>query len=742
MTGVSRFRSIRAKFGLAFVTASLVLVGIGGVVLMNADRLGTALDALRVNGSALRQHTLADMYHDALRGDVYAILHDAAEGQAVDEGVKQLDEDAASFTAAADALAKMPLSSETRQAVAGVRPKIDAYISHARSIGQKAKTDPAGAEADLKPFLARFSELEAAMDEVGNFVEQSSVAVEEKAIEDKKAAALQIGGAGVVVLLLILAGFFWVGSHIVTPIRRLSEAVLRIKDGKDLAVPGADRADEIGEVARNVFHIGSLGRDNQLTVAAMNGSDTMLMITDPDEKMVFVSAKLVDLLMTLEPVFREAREDFSVTKMQGQHLDYYRANPALKRELLLDDGKQRKVRYEIGGQTLIVDMAYIFAVDGTKIGHTLLWRDVTDELKGQTEVAKLVKAAQEGDFSGRIETSGKQGFVHDMAEGLNSLAILVEGAVDECASVMQAVADGDLTKSLDTRYKGSLGRLSASINDTIYRLSETVETLKVTASDVAMSATEITSGANDLSNRTEQQASSLEETAATTEQLAASVKASAQASRQAVQLADESRRVAQSGGAIVQDAVGAMSRIENASKKISDITGVIDEIAFQTNLLALNAAVEAARAGEAGKGFAVVASEVRTLAQRSSEAAKEITALIAASATEVDQGVKLVRSAGEALGQIVGASDRVSHTIEDIATASTEQANGIDEMSQAVAHMDEMTQQNAALAEESAASATSLSDKVDRLDRLIASFRTNSGAVQSAAPPLRSRRVA
>jgi methyl-accepting chemotaxis protein len=171
-----------------------------------------------------------------------------------------------------------------------------------------------------------------------------------------------------------------------------------------------------------------------------------------------------------------------------------------------------------------------------------------------------------------------------------------------------------------------------------------------------------------------------------------------------------------------------MSRIETASQKISDITGVIDEIAFQTNLLALNAAVEAARAGDAGKGFAVVASEVRTLAQRSSEAAKEITALITASVSEVNQGVHLVRSAGDALSKIVHASQKVTATVTEISTAATEQANGIDEMSQTVAHMDEMTQQNAALAEESAASAASLSEQIERLNDLVAAFKVSSSS--------------
>lgn len=304
------------------------------------------------------------------------------------------------------------------------------------------------------------------------------------------------------------------------------------------------------------------------------------------------------------------------------------------------------------------------------------------------------------------------------------LAKQQQHVVGMLADGLDRLAQGDLTCRLTDSVASDYIKLRDDFNGALEGLSDTVKTIQTTSVEVSTAAREINMGANDLSKRTEEQASSLEETAATTEELAASVKASANASRQAVAMAQEAMNVAEKGGSIVTTAVEAMNRIEGASRKISDITGVIDEIAFQTNLLALNAAVEAARAGDAGKGFAVVASEVRTLAQRSSDAAKDITSLIAESAAEVEQGVTLVRSAGEALGQIVDASRKVVATVSEISAASGEQANGIDEMSQTVAHMDEMTQQNAALAEESAASATSLSDQINKLNGLVASFRT------------------
>ncbi|PZN97511.1 MAG: hypothetical protein DCF30_16260, partial [Hyphomicrobiales bacterium] len=325
----------------------------------------------------------------------------------------------------------------------------------------------------------------------------------------------------------------------------------------------------------------------------------------------------------------------------------------------------------------------------------------------------------------------------------NTINIVIDDATTEFAEVLTAIADGDLTRSATTDYSGKLGELSASINAMAQRLSHTVGVIKDTTRDVLTSASEIQAGADNLSKRTEDQASSLEETAATTEQLAASVKASAVSSKRAVTLAEDATAVARTGGAIVTDAVGAMSRIEQSSQKITDITSVIDNIAFQTNLLALNAAVEAARAGEAGRGFAVVASEVRTLAQQSSDAAKSISGLINASTTEIAAGVKLVRAAGEVLVQIVDASQKVAGTVAEVSAASVEQASGIEEMSQIVAHMDGITQQNAALAEQSAASAIVLGQKIEGLGALVAAFRTQEreSNVTVLAPAPRLRRA-
>ncbi len=284
------------------------------------------------------------------------------------------------------------------------------------------------------------------------------------------------------------------------------------------------------------------------------------------------------------------------------------------------------------------------------------------------------------------------------------------------------LAQNDLTCRVEADVPPIFEAMKASLNATIERLADTIRNIKTATEAVNATSDQIRSGSNKLSSRSEAQAASLEETAATTEEMAASIKASAMSAKSASELANSARSGARSGGEITTKAVQAMGQIEQASKKISDITVVIDDIAFQTNLLALNAAVEAARAGDAGKGFAVVASEVRTLAQRSAQAARDIADLIKSSNEEILSGVDLVRRTGDALTQILTDSENVASTITTISTAIEEQARGIGEMSETVANLDSMTQQNAELAVSTSDAANNLSHQMEQLQELMEAF--------------------
>ncbi len=305
----------------------------------------------------------------------------------------------------------------------------------------------------------------------------------------------------------------------------------------------------------------------------------------------------------------------------------------------------------------------------------------------------------------------------------------LQRAVEETQAVVEAARDGDISLRIGLEDKsGEIATLCAGVNDVLETMAGVIGQVKESAEVISRAVSEIAQGNQDLSSRTEEQASSLEQTASSMEQLSGTVRQNADNARRANDLAHTSNDEVARGGEVVKRVVATMQEIQGSSKKISEIIGVIDSIAFQTNILALNAAVEAARAGEQGRGFAVVATEVRNLAQRSATAAKEIKALIAESVDKVDEGARLVAEAGSTMDQVVTSFRSVAGLVTEISGASREQSNGIEQVSKAVSQMDEVTQQNAALVEEAAAAAESLDEQVRGLVQTVARFSLTGGA--------------
>ena len=347
------------------------------------------------------------------------------------------------------------------------------------------------------------------------------------------------------------------------------------------------------------------------------------------------------------------------------------------------------------------------------------------------ELGKLVQAAAAGDFSQRGEAQRFDHAFREMVSSLNQLMESADGGLRAVAHVLNRVAEGDLTSRVDADLQGQFAQLKADTNRTVDQLADVIGRIGESARTITTASKEIAAGNQDLSGRTEEQASSLEETASSMEELTSTVKQNAENARQANQLAAGASDVAVRGGEVVRQVVSTMGGISESSKKIADIISVIDGIAFQTNILALNAAVEAARAGEQGRGFAVVATEVRTLAQRSAAAAKEIKALIIDSVERVESGSQLVDEAGRTMEEIVVSVKRVTDIMAEITAASVEQSSGIEQVNHAITQMDEVTQQNAALVEEAAAAAESLEEQAQSLSEAMSMFRVGGVAADA-----------
>lgn len=370
-------------------------------------------------------------------------------------------------------------------------------------------------------------------------------------------------------------------------------------------------------------------------------------------------------------------------------------------------------------QKITQDYPGVFGETSQSVNRTVdALTTVVADIRGMVDAA-----ASRGDFSTRLKTDGMMGYTKDLSTLLNQLSTVTEAGLKDVGRVLQAVASGDLTEEVNADYVGIFGQLKDDTNTTVERLRDVISRIFEAAEAINTAAREIAAGNQDLSSRTEEQASSLEQTSASMEQLNATVKNNADSANKANLRARTSNAGILKGGEAVKQVVLTMGDIQTSSKKIIDIIGVIDSIAFQTNILALNAAVEAARAGEQGRGFAVVASEVRNLAQRSAMAAKEIKGLITTSVSAVDAGVRQVAASGEAIDDVVTSFAEVTDLVTEIANASREQSAGIAQVTQAVGQMDEVTQQNAALVEQAAAAAESLEEQSQSLVQAVAMFK-------------------
>ncbi|QZA78095.1 Tar ligand binding domain-containing protein [Deefgea tanakiae] len=520
--------------------------------------------------------------------------------------------------------------------------------------------------------------------------------------------------------------------------------VMNEKNGREgYVVEWLDRTEALAAELREK----QLADENARILGALESTSTNVMLADENRVIVYMNKAVTSMLSGVQNDLRKVLPHFDVSKLIGTNIDGFHKNPSHQSSLLANLTSAYRSQITVAGKTFLLIASPVFSKEGKRLGSVVEWVDRTQEVAVEGEVGSLVDAAVNGDFTKRVDPTGKEGFMLKLAEGMNQLVASNEAGLNDVARVLGALAQGDLTQQITADYRGLLGQLKDDCNTTTARLAEIVTNIKEAASTINVASQEIAAGNSNLSSRTEQQAASLEETASSMEELTSTVKQNAENARQANQLAIGASDIAVKGGDVVGQVVSTMADINDSAKKIVDIISVIDGIAFQTNILALNAAVEAARAGEQGRGFAVVASEVRNLAQRSAGAAKEIKTLIGDSVLKVEAGSKLVDQAGNTMQDVVGAVRRVTDIMSEISAASSEQSAGIEQVNQAITTMDENTQQNAALVEEAAAAAESLEDQANNLTQTVGIFKlvagqqvSRSAVARVAAPKLGASR--
>ena len=540
-------------------------------------------------------------------------------------------------------------------------------------------------------------------------------------------------GFGVAAALLYLVWSILTLLSILRPIKRASQMLQQVSEGNYIPVNEFSK-NELGSIMQGIKMIGIKfgfeAAEDQRTAREMlrikQALDEVRMpvtLANSRRELVYMNVAAKMLWTEMSDELSKRIPNFSIEGMFGQRISTYLETPEDQNTFSEQSKAPKIMLINLGGKKLRLTVISVYDEQNNYVGRATQWKNITVESAMENQISKIVEDAISGNFRNRVRVDAKGGFFKDIAEGLNILLETCEKSYDDIADVFNALAQGNLNKKITTQYTGDFEHIKNNANNTVQKLTEIVELIKNITDSLSSSSKEIAASNQDLSNRTTSQAGALEETAASMHELNSTVQANTENANYANTFVVNTSDIATKGVKVITRVVDTMQEIHESSRKVVDIISVIDSISFQTNILALNAAVEAARAGEQGRGFAVVASEVRSLAQRAATAAGEIKLLINDSVDKIEDGSKLVLDAGHTMEEIVTSIRTVTQMIADISIASDEQSTGIGQANSAILEMEEMTQQNATLVKQSAATAINLKDQAIALANAVDYFK-------------------
>lgn len=538
---------------------------------------------------------------------------------------------------------------------------------------------------------------------------------------------------GLLIAAALLAWSIATLLSILKPIERGTQLIKQVSEGETIQVNEFSK-NELGKMMQAIKMLGikvgfeaaedkRTAREMLRIKMALDEVRIPVTLSNSQRELIYMNTAAQMLWRDMSESLVQRIPNFNVQAMYGQPVGQYLETQEDREKFAKRDDAPVTMIVNLGGRKLRLTVISVYDENKNYVGRATQWKDITAEVAMEQQISRIVEDATSGNFRNRVNVDAKDGFFKDLANGLNLLLETCEKSYTDIANIFDALSHGDLTHKITTQYTGEFEIIKNDANNTVDKLTEIVEQIKNITRNVNEGSKEIAASNTDLSDRTTSQASALEETAASMNELNSTVQTNTENASDANAFVLNTSDIASKGVQVIGRVVHTMEDIRESSRKVVDIISVIDGISFQTNILALNAAVEAARAGEQGRGFAVVATEVRSLAQRAATAAGEIKMLINDSVEKIEDGSKLVVDAGHTMEEIVTSIRTVTKMISDISSASHEQSAGIGQANSTILNMEEMTQQNAALVEQSAATADSLKNQAVELSNAVDYFK-------------------